>query len=149
MTQESGGELVATDPRRWLTSGLWLGVVAVCTTLFMLMVLSITNGPSDAVLPQTVSAPVPQGTASGIVLQLHKASSDAAGERSNTLLAQCLTSKPTMKLRVQLQLVEADGAPAWSDEYLASAQDLLGTETSAGSTSESCRELIVAAQSTK
>jgi DNA-binding winged helix-turn-helix (wHTH) protein len=150
VTQESGSESVATGPRRWPTTALWSGMVAAaCTTLFMLLLLNDTQGTADAVLPATVSTANQRGTAPGIVLRLRKTSSmpGAAGERATTLLAQCLAAKPTMKLRVQLQLVEADGAPAWSDEYLVGAQDLLGAEAGAGSTSQSCRDLVVAAQS--
>jgi DNA-binding winged helix-turn-helix (wHTH) protein len=150
ITRESGGDAAAQVPRRWSTQALWFGMLtAAGTALVMILLVGVTRGPADLPVTTTKAAEAAQDAEPVIVLRLHDAApaAGAAADRSSTLLTQCLTANPAMKLRVQLQLVDGAGAPAWTGEYLAGAQDLLTTQAATGPAPAGCRELLLAMQS--
>jgi DNA-binding winged helix-turn-helix (wHTH) protein len=154
VTQESAGDAATAAPPRWSSQAPWMGVFALaatCTTLLILLLRSVTHGPAEAQVqvqaqvPQT--ATTPEGGLPGIILRLRETSTaGGAADGSGILLTQCLMAGPTMKLRVQLQLVEETGAPLWTGEYLAGAQDLLVAQFGANATLASCRDLIAITQ---
>lgn len=150
VTQESTGDAATAARRRWSNQGLWMGMLALaatCTTLLMLLLRSVTHGPADVLVP-VVQAAAQEDALPGIILRLREPSSaeGAAAGRSGILLKHCLMARPALKLRVQLQLVEEPGAPLWTAEYLAGADDLLVAQVGANFTLASCHELIATAR---
>jgi DNA-binding winged helix-turn-helix (wHTH) protein len=151
LMQESTAEAVAAPPQRWSARALRTGLLAtVCTVLFavvMVVVLDIAHAPADSSAPVADAALTQEMTFSGIVLRLREpaAAGEAAAYRASaTRLAQCLMARPSMGLRVQLQLVGEGGVPVWTGEYLASAQDLLAVPVIADAGAPGCRDLITA-----
>jgi DNA-binding winged helix-turn-helix (wHTH) protein len=148
ITRESGSDAAAVAPRRWSTKALWFGMLAAtCTALFVLFLLNVAHGPAESLASAINVSIAPESTMRGVLLRLRESSptgSTAAADRSGTLLTRCLMAMPSIKLRVQLQLVEDTGAPVWTGEYLAGAQDLLAAQGNASSIPASCRDLIAA-----
>jgi DNA-binding winged helix-turn-helix (wHTH) protein len=147
VTQESGGGATTAMPRRWSTQALWFGMLAAtCTALFMLILLGVAHEPADPLAAAVQVTTAPQRGLPGILLRLHEPmpAGGAKVDRSGALLTQCLRARPSMKLRVQLQLMEESGAPVWTGEYFAEAQDLPVAQGNASPTAARCRDLIAA-----
>jgi hypothetical protein len=95
-----------------------------------------------------VAAAPGQQVSPAIVLRLREPQESAGPglANSNTELADCLSTRPDMKLRVQVELIPDNGnTPVWTGHYVAGAQDLLALkdEVAAGA-GAGCRELVAA-----
>ncbi len=125
---------------RWLVLG-----AAVCASLLAALLPRILNEPDDPLLAAVEVTTVSGKSSPGIVLRLREPSAvkgKEAAASSTALLARCLAARPNMKLRVQVQLVNDGGAPVWTGDYIAGAQDLLALQVAGNATALGCRELI-------
>jgi DNA-binding winged helix-turn-helix (wHTH) protein len=150
VVQESAPEAVvsvtaARHPQRW---SMWLGGTAVlfiiALTILLLRIEAGARHQEIAVMPPGASSD--PGTPE-IVLRLHDRR-DAAGNPSvapsTDVILKCLAMRPTMKLRVRVELLSESGAPVWSDTYVVGAEDLVAQQASGASTATNCQELIAA-----
>ncbi len=148
-------EVAAPSAGARIPRAAWVAIGAgacACTLLLAFVLPRVMKEPSDP-LTAAVDVTAASGKSSpGIVLRLREPSApkgEEAAVSSTALLARCLAARPHMKLRVQVQLVSDGGAPVWTGDYVAGAQDLLALQVGGNATELGCRELIASVRSTE
>jgi DNA-binding winged helix-turn-helix (wHTH) protein len=153
VTKESLSEEVAAPSAgsRFPRAG-WVAIGAgACGLLMVVLILPrIAKEPGDPLMAAVEVTAASGKSSPGIVLRLREPSApkgEEAAVGSTALLARCLAARPRMKLRVQVQLVNDSGAPVWTGDYVAGAQDLLALQVGGNTTELGCRELIASVRS--
>jgi DNA-binding winged helix-turn-helix (wHTH) protein len=153
VTKESLSEEEVHTPatRQRLPQVAWVTAGVGAFGLLLALLLPRMTGELEDPLSAAVEVTAADGKASpGIVLRLREPSAAKgvdADVSSTALLARCLAARPHMKLRVQVQLVNDGGAPVWTGDYVAGAQDLLALQVGSNATELGCRELIASVRS--
>jgi DNA-binding winged helix-turn-helix (wHTH) protein len=148
--QESTADTVSLRiPRERPSRGMWIGAAAgVFAALLAVVLFKLLRPAVDPLMASMEVSGAADKSSPAIVLRLREppeAKGGTAESASTTLLARCLTARPGMKLRVQVQLVGDGGATVWTGSYVAGAQDLLALQVAAGSAAPGCRELMATA----
>ncbi|MEJ0100150.1 MAG: transcriptional regulator [Pseudomonadota bacterium] len=153
--QESTAETASLRVQSGSSSGrrhsraMWLGGAgAVLVALLAVILFRVVRPAVDPLMASMEVAGTVDKSSPAIVLRLREPVTVGGGNMesaSTTLLARCLTARPGMKLRVQVQLVGDGGTTVWTGSYVAGAQDLLALQVGGTASAPGCRELIAAA----
>jgi DNA-binding winged helix-turn-helix (wHTH) protein len=153
--QESTAETASLRVQREHSPGgrsykaMWLGGTGgVLAVLLVVILLRVMRPAVDPLMASVEVTGTTDKSSPAIVLRLREpagAGGGSAESASTTLLARCLTARPGMKLRVQVQLVGDGGTTVWTGSYVAGAQDLLALQVGGNASAPGCRELIAAA----
>ena len=116
--------------------------LAVIATVGALAVPLITR---PATQPESPTSAVEEWAAPAIVLRLRDTAGADPGQRgqASAALLRCLSQRPGMKLRVQVQLVSGNSdAALWSGEYSAGRNDVLNLQEGPAPDESTCRALL-------
>lgn len=145
--QESPPETVAIDAMGHVIRTPWWAMTATaCALLLTVLLLYKAGEPDDQQMASVDVTAAPGRSSPAIVLRLREVTNTGgrtrAGSSSTALLAQCLATRPNLKLRVQVQLVPEEGGPVWTGDYTAGAQDLLSLQATGTASTLGCHGLI-------
>jgi DNA-binding winged helix-turn-helix (wHTH) protein len=148
VVRESVADHGTTDTTALRRPPLWVGIAAgVCALGLIVLLTYLARNPAVELMMASVDVTA-DGTAepSTMVLRLHeRTDGPLAAEGATSLLADCLSARPEMKLRIQVELVPEEGEkPVWTGHYVAGAQDLLALREHDDVAALGCRELSAA-----
>ena len=134
-----------TPVNRALSSAValrWSLVATVCTVLAALMALRFSANPGSPAPAALQTSPADPGQSS-IILRLRTPAGFATGPAAadSTILARCLAAHPGMKLQIVVRLVSDRGAPLWTGDFTAGAQDVISLQTADSTQRHDCRDL--------
>ena len=148
VVRESIADHGATDNVALRRPPLWVGVTAGMFVLGVIVLLTyLARTPAMELMMASVEVTANEAAEpSAMVLRLHERADMApATEGATALLAHCLSARPDMRLRIQVELVPEEGEkPVWTGHYVAGAQDLLALREHSAFADLGCRELSAA-----